>query len=69
MRLLEQIFRARIRLDRVQDDADAFRELIEKRLVRRIELLERGKFHDRFHLALKQDRQHDNVHRRRFTQP
>src|SRR5207302_9398837 len=68
LRLLEQILRARVRLDSVQDDADAFCELIEKRLVRRIELLERGKFHDRFHLALKQDRQHHNVHRRRFAQ-
>ncbi len=38
LRLFQQIFRARVRLDRVQHDADAFRELIEKRLVGRVEL-------------------------------
>ena len=64
LRLFEQIFRARVRFDRVQHDADAFRELIEKRLVRRIELFERGKLHDRFDLAFEEDRQDDDVHRR-----
>ena len=64
LRLFQQIFRARVRFDRVQDDADAFRELIEKRLVGRVELIERGKLHDRFDLALEQDRQDDDVHRR-----
>ena len=68
LRLLEQIFRARVRFDRVQDDADAFRQLIEKRLVGGIELFERGKFHDRFDLAFEEDRQDDDVHRLRFAQ-
>ena len=41
LRLLEQVLRARICFDRMQNDADAFRELIEKRLVRWVETLER----------------------------
>ena len=68
LRLLQQIFRARVRFDRVQHDADAFRELIEKRLVRRVESIERRKFHDCLHLAFEQDRQYHDVHRRRFAQ-
>ena len=68
LRLLQQVFRARVRFDRVQHDADALRELIEERLVGRIELLERRQLHDRFHLAFEQDRQDDDVQRRRFAQ-
>ena len=35
LRLREQVFRARVRLDRVDHDADRFRELVEERLVDR----------------------------------
>ena len=63
LRLLEQIFRSRVRFDRVQHDADGSVELIEERLVRRAELLEGGQFHDRLDLAFEQDRQHDDVRR------
>src|SRR5439155_22533281 len=41
LRLPQQIFRARVGLDRVEDNADAFGQLIEERLVRRTEPLER----------------------------
>ena len=40
LRLLQQVLRARVGLDRVQDDADALGELVEERLVRRVELVE-----------------------------
>ena len=67
LRLLQQIFRARVRLDRVQDDPDTFGELVQEGVVGRVELFERGKLHDRLHLAFEQDRQYDDVHRRRFA--
>ena len=67
--MLEQIFRERVRLDRVQDDADAFRQLIEERLMRRVESLERRELHHRFDLAFEEDRQHNDVVRRRFAEP
>ena len=68
LRLLEQIFRSRIRFDGIQHDADGFHELIEERLVRRAELFERGQFHHRLDLAFEQHRQHDDVGRRRLAQ-
>ena len=37
LRLLEQVFRAHVGFDRVEHDADRFGELIEERLVRRVE--------------------------------
>ena len=67
--MLQQIFRQRVRLDRVQDNPDAFGELIKKRLVRGIELLHRGKFHHGFDLAFKEDGQHHDVSGRRLAQP
>jgi hypothetical protein len=41
LRLLEQVFRPHVRLDRVEHDADRFGELVEERLVDRVEALER----------------------------
>ena len=64
LRLREQILGAHVGFDRVEHDADAFGQLIEKRLVRRVEPLERGQFQDRLHLPFEHDRQHDDVHRR-----
>ena len=59
--MFEEIFRARIGFDRVQDDADALGQLIEKRLVGGIEAIERGKLHDRFDFSFEQDRQDHDV--------
>jgi hypothetical protein len=69
LRLLQEVFRQRVRFDRVEHDTDAFRELIEERLVRRIETLDRREFHHRLHLAFKHDRQHDDVLRRASPNP
>ena len=59
--MLEQIFRQHVRFDRVEHDADAFGELIEERLVRRIEPLERRQLHHRLDLSFEHDRQDDDV--------
>jgi hypothetical protein len=67
LRLLQEVFRQRVRFDRVEHDTDAFRELIQERLVRRIETLDRREFHHGLHLAFKHDRQHDDVLRRCFA--
>src|SRR4030095_2330494 len=61
LRLLEQIFCSRVCFDSMEHNANAFRQLIEKSLVRGIEALERREFHDRFHFSLEQDRQHDDL--------
>ena len=68
LRLLQQIFRARVGLDGVQHDADALGELIEEGVVRRVELVERGQLEDALHLALEQDRQDDQMLRRGFAE-
>ena len=68
LRLLEQVLGARVGLDRVEHDADALGELVEERLVRRAEALERGELEHALDLALEQDRQHDDVLRRRLAQ-
>ena len=56
LRLFQEIFRSRVRFNRVENDSDAFGQLIEKCLVRGIELFGRRKFHHRFNLALEEDR-------------
>ena len=47
----------------LKNDADAFGQLIEKRLVSRVEPIERRKFHDRLYFSLEQNRQDHDVHR------
>ena len=64
LRLLEQVFGPHVGFDRVEHDADALGELIEERLVRRVEPLERGQLEHGLDLAFEHDRQHDDVHRR-----
>ena len=44
LRLLEQVLRAHVGFDGVEHDADDFGQLIEERLVRRVEALERRQF-------------------------
>ncbi len=68
LRLLEQLLGDRCRLHGVEHEADALRELIEQRLMRRAEGGERGQLDDRAHGALEQDRQDDDVQRWRLAQ-
>ena len=68
LRLLQQIFRARVGFDGVQDDADAFGELVEKRVVSRVEVIERGQLEDALDLPFEQDGQDHDVLRRRVAQ-
>ena len=68
LRLLQQIFGARVGLDGVQHDADALGELIEEGVVRRVELIEGGQLEDALHLSFKQDGQDDQMLRRGFTE-
>ena len=44
---------------RIQHDTDTFCELIEERLVRRAEALERSQFHDRLDLSFEDNRQNE----------
>ena len=68
LRLLEQVFRPHVGRDRVEHDADAFGELLEQRLMRRAELLERCQLEHGLHLTFEQHRQHDDAARRRAAQ-
>ena len=64
LRLLEQVFRPHVGFDRVEHDADRFRQLVEERVVRKAETLERCQFDDGLHLAFEDDGQDDDVERR-----
>ena len=68
LRLLQQTLGLHRRLDAVQHDADARRQLIEERGLQVGEAAERGQLDDRLDLALEQHRQHDHVVRRRLEQ-
>ena len=68
LRLREQVFRPHVRLDRVDHDADRFRQLLEERLVGVGEALEGGQLEHALHLALEHHRQHEDVARRRGAQ-
>ena len=61
LRLLEQALGAHRRLDRVEHDADALRELLEEDEVGRGEGLERGQLDDGLGVALEEQRQHDDA--------
>ena len=64
LRLLEQALGAHRRLDRVEHDADARRELIEEDEVRRSERLERGQLDDRLDVPFKEQGQYHDARRR-----
>ena len=68
LRLLQQILGAAVRLDRVEHDADALRELVEKVDVGRAERLERRKLDDSSNLAFEEDRELDDVRGRRLAE-
>ena len=57
-----------LRLDGVQHEADALGELVEERLVGGAERRERRQLDDGAHRSLEQDRQDDDVQRRRLAE-
>ena len=61
LRLLEQVLGAHVGVDRVDDDADRFRELVEEGLVRWVQPLERRELEHAAGRALEHDRQHEDV--------
>jgi PAS domain S-box-containing protein len=64
LRLLEELLGAHVRLDRIEHDADRFRQLIKERLCNGVDFLERSEFDDRFDLAFEEHRQDNDVTRR-----
>ena len=67
-RLLKQLIGHRRRRDRVEHQPDALGQLIKQRLVRRAERRKRCQLKHRAHRSLEEDRQHDDVQRRRLAQ-
>jgi hypothetical protein len=67
LRLLEEILRAHVRRDGVDHDADQFRQLIEKDLMRRAELFERRQFDDGLHLAFEEHGEDDEIRHRQLA--
>ena len=61
--LLQQLLGPHRRRDRVQDDADAFGELVQERQVDVAEAVERGELDDGLDFPFEQDRQDDDVQR------
>ena len=61
LRLLEQLLGAGGGGDGVQDDADAFRQLIEEGEVGGVKAVERGQLDDRLHFLLEEHGQDDDV--------
>ena len=61
LRLLEQTLGAHRRLDGVEHHADAARQLLEERLLRGGEFVERRQLHDGLDVALVEDRQGEHV--------
>src|SRR5581483_204493 len=68
LRLLEKAFGSHCRFDRVENNADAFRQLRKEGQVRRGEMRERGELDDGFRLPLEENRQNDQVARRCVAQ-
>ena len=68
LRLGEQVFRAHVRLDGVEDDADGFGQLVEQRKVRGVEALERRKLEHALDLAFEDERQDEHAAGRCFAE-
>ena len=68
LRLLEQLLGAHAGNDRVEHDADRFAELIEEGELDVGEAVEGRELDDRLHLALEDDRLHDDVLGRRLAE-
>jgi len=69
LRLLEEVLGPRVRFDRVDDDPDAFGQLIEERFVRRAEALERRELENALHLPFENHRKNEDVLRRCGAEP
>jgi len=67
--LAQQHLGAGRRLDRIEHDAQAVRQLVQEVQVDRLERLERGQLDHRLHLALEQDRQQHDIARTGLAQP
>ena len=68
LRLREQAFGAHRRFDRVEDDADALRQLVEERERTATEILQRREFDHGLGLAFEQHWQHDDADALRLAQ-
>ena len=68
LRLFKQFFSSHVGGDHVQDHADAFHELLQKRHVNFGKRLEGSEFDNGHQIAFKQNGQGDNVERSRFAQ-
>ncbi len=68
LRLLQQLLRPHRGGNRVEHDADALGELVQKRQLDLRETIERGELDDRFDVTLEQHRQHDDVERSGFAE-
>ena len=68
LRLRQQVFRPHVGFDRVDHDADRFRQLVQEGLVGRVEAFHRGQLDHAAHLAFEDDGQHQHVERSRLRQ-
>jgi len=68
LRLLEQVFGARVGFDGVDHDPDALRQLVEECQMGGAEALERRQFQHGLDLSFEQHRDHDDVQRGRLSQ-
>ena len=68
LRLLEQVLRPHVGLDRVEHDADRLGQLIEERLVRRVEALERRQLEHALDLPSKMTGSTMMLQRRRLAE-
>src|SRR5688572_15159078 len=69
LRLDQQLLGSHVCLDRINDDTDRFSELVEESELDLVEFGERSKFDHGLDLTFEKHRKHDNIGRRRFTQP
>ncbi|MDF2698109.1 MAG: hypothetical protein K0S65_6492, partial [Labilithrix sp.] len=69
LRLLEELLRPRARTDHVEHDADGLGELLQEDAVDRAERLEARELDDGTHLVLEENRDDDDVERRRLAEP
>ena len=67
LRLLQQILGTHVGFDGVDDDSDTLGELIEQRVMGIVETFQRGQFQHAFDLSFEDDRQDQDVVRRRFA--
>src|SRR5688572_4750557 len=69
LRLDQQFLGSHVCLDRINDDTDRFSELVEESELDLVEFGEGGEFDHGLDLTFEKYGKHDNIRRRRFTQP